>query len=538
MPLPRGTVGSPVFRAAVALTFAIVFLVAVGGELLGIDRRNGGLRWLERLPSGLGSAFGAKLAFFALGVVALAALGFASSWLVALFRHAENSEAWRERDTWLLVVPALVLGVWTFAMASWTLRGGLALLAALLVLGGIGFPIWRVIDAGYSPRTSELQTLVAVLVSGAILGAWLAFVRGSRHGRGLAVSALVCIAPAGVAGTAATGWSLMRLAERKVFDPLATNFEISGPEVTADGHFAFAWGQNVPPRWNRNALPHHALRIDLERGTCERLGSLEHSFHYFREDEHGLLENDVLVIVGADQAPRCFRMSDGESVAFDAQRKEGRAWHPKGLGQYRFDLSTRRVVIRDPFRQRDYTLGELGDAATKGSLRVRPGRWLYSPSAAGWYWFEPDTREKTPVDWPAQSNPLVLLPDGRILLANADEGLQWIHPETGEKVLVDTRGADASQITENWNGLHVPNSDDPGEIWAGSIVLETAKDGWLVLEDGATSVRRLAVPKSARFLRRVGPDRAIVQDWNGQGLYNLDLMSGVRTALWPREQVD
>jgi hypothetical protein len=536
-PLPRGALGDPFFRASVALGFVLVMLIVVGGELLGAERRGRGLGWLERLPSGLAGAFRAKLVLFLLGTIGAAAYGYGTACLVGLLRgtHASANPLFGELVPLTLLAAAWAM--WTFAVSTWALRGGLALLAAALILGGLAFPIWRVIVAGYSWTHEEALWFSVLLGTSPLFGAWFAFVIGSRRGQSVLPSLLLSLAPVPAVLAITAGWSWIRLEERDVFDPFARDFETMGTLVTEDGRTAFLEARNVPERWNRRALPWHALRIDLENGTCKPIEHVVRQFTRYTEEEHGYLRGDELVILTEDSQPLVYDLRDGGSRTFERERKDNSAWHFVGLGVYRFDVTDRRGVVHDPFRSVDYPERRLGDVIFKGTLLVRPGLWLYAPSSAGWYWFDPDTRAQTPVDWPAHSEPLVLFQDGGVLLANAEEGLQLVHPESGAATTLDTQGVPVGRIRPNWNGLRVPSSIDPETATSGPIVLVTFGNEWLVLDEAATRVRRLAIDCNMCFLRRVGASQAIVGNRHGR-IDRLDLETGSLTTLWPRPPAD
>jgi hypothetical protein len=540
-PLPRGALGDPFFRAAVALGFVLVMLVAVGGELLGAERRGRGLGWLERLPSGLAGAFGAKLVLFLVTTTGVAAYGYGSACLVGLLRgtHASANPLFRELVPLTLLAAAWAL--WTFAASTWTLRGGLALFAAALVLGALAFPIWRVMHAGYNPTLNEILWLFMGHATSPLIGAWLGYVIGSRRGVTVWPSVLLGLAPATVALAVTMGWSALRMSERAAFDPLAGDFRAIDQTVTEDGRTALVIGGNELWRWNSSTTPLYVLRVDLEHGSFHTLGRMgERGFIYRRpiEGASGTTPQDELVVEVEGREPLAFDIRTGELRPGDPKTKfrQPRRW--KGLGRIEWDGSRAPSVIHDPFRERDYPVRALGDLYYRGDLWVRPGRWLHKPAAAAsWFWFEPDTGAEEPVAWPAHSEPLVLFEDGRILIANATEGLQVVHPEHDDVRTVPGLDVRVDQIFANHNGFRVPFSNDLEAAAGGTIVLLTHRDGWLVLDAEATSVRRLPINGGVRIKRRLGPDTAIVENRNdGSRLARLDLVSGSMTRLWPKSK--
>jgi len=523
---PRAVLADPLVQSGAALTFVVVLLVATGGELLGLERRGPGLRWLERLPSGLNTAFLAKLLFLALTTTVVAVYGLGVERSLALLRGVTPKAIHWEPFSF---VAGVSLVVWTFACSAWALRGGLSILAAALVLAVIGFPVWRVSDAGYTPTTAELATLLALLVPGALLGAWLGFVRGARRGGGTLGSALFGLAPAAAVLALSAGWSGMRMAERETFDPRAPGFLWHTVMVTNDGRVAFVHGQNQARGWKLDAMPEYALRIDLEHGSFETLGRSPKQFRRDHADERGLYEPDELVVVlEGQELPLVFDAEHGEPRAWDARRKSHGGLYRMGLGQCIFDVQRSQSVIRDPFRGRDYPRQRLGDVAQKGQLLVRPGRWLYGNPVLSWDWFDPETNERTPTGWPEHSVPLVLFEDGRILLKDGERGLEVVDPERGLVRALDTPGVAVEDI-----GRRMPYFERLNSNRAGDPIVLGSDHAWLVLDAEATTVRRVPVPEDTVFLCPSGANAALVMETAHHSRFaRLDLTSGALTPLF------
>jgi hypothetical protein len=519
----------------------LVFLLAVGGELLG-ERRSGGLAWIQRLPSGLGPAFCAKLVFFLTMATLVAAQGYGAGWLLECLRDRRSGGLQQDIELFVVAV-AVIWGVWTFAVSTWTLRGGLSLLAAALVVCVLGFPIWRVLEAGYRPASSQLWALSGALASSALVGAWLGFVHGARLGRGTLSSAVFGLGPALPVLLVVSLWSAARLEEREALDPLAKDFIVRWRMITDDGRTAFVAAKHERRRWASDSMPLHALRVDLEEGSFEPLGILGRQFDRYREDEHGLYHLDETVIAAEGRQPSVFDVARGEPREWDSKKNDLGGWRPKGLGLEVFQDTRKPRAIRDPFRKRDYPVAGLGECWYAGTLLVRPGRWLYSPSSSSshWLWLDPDTNERSLVDWPEHAKPLVLFDDGRILLADPEQGLRLVQPEENLSVALDSRGIPAEHIQANLHCLRVPpqqwRSQDAGR--SGTIVLRTTEQAWLILDENASDVRRLPVPDSVGFVCLRGRDTAIVSEWNRRGGFSrLDLVTGELTALWPREPME
>ncbi|MSR63805.1 MAG: hypothetical protein EXS08_15375 [Planctomycetes bacterium] len=532
LPVSRTLVNDPLFHSSAALGFAVVLLIAVGGELLGAERRGVGLRWLERMPAGLSSAFTAKLVFFLLTTITATVLGYGSGWLVGFLRPSVFVSTRAVPDLSFLVRTSVVLGLWTFAASTWALRGGLSLLAAALILGVVGYPLWLVKDAGYQPRPGELTLLIALLAPAALLGAWSGFVRGARHGHGTVRSALYGLAPVVPVLLITASWSAVRLDEREVFDPLRKDFALVGQMITGDGHYAIGQGLCFLEHWDPEKLPEYALRIDLRTGAAETLGRYVALRMRNVEGAHGLprLDEFVVEVEGRDE-PLVFAASDGAPRVWDPRKLEN-GWYSLGLGAY-LEQTGKSAVIRDPFRERDYPVAELGPQL-RHQLWVRPGRWLCETNDSTWCWFDPDTKTESATGWAPDAQPLVLLQDGRLLLADPRRGLLVLEPERGLSRALDSQGIEASDIEANWSGLRTPKSSRDLEAdMNGPIVLRTKEHGWLVIDPELTRARRLELPRLIELRRRVGVDTFIVRDVNSGALSRLNVATGALTRLWP-----
>lgn len=531
--LPPGVRADPFFPAAVALGFALVALVGVGGEALGVERR--GARWLERLPSGLGGAFRAKLVFAVVSLALLTSLGLGvGTWIASRHPGPEVSASRLAELRLELAALVTVLGLWTFATSAWAQRGGLALLAAALVLAGLLFPAWRLVEAGYLPHPGWILTLAAGLAPTAALSAWLGFVCGGRLGRGPRFAALLGLAPTLPLLAGLLAWSSHTLAERDALDPLAPDFRMSDIRVTLDGRTAFVFGRHQLRDWRSDRMPFHALRVDLVRGTHEVLGGrLERKSDRYHEDEHGHTLPEAFEIDLEGREPLLFGAEDGEPRPWSVAPADSERPRWKGLGR-EFRVTGEQARIRDRFRGRDYALAPFGWEVVTGQLLVRPGRWLVSTSPVRWDWLDPDTGVRTPTGWSEHSKPLVLLEDGRILLAEAELGLRWVQPETGLVTPIDSQGIPSEHLQANSAGRCLPFELDGDTIEGERVLLLTTEHAWLLLEPGSTVARRIEVSDSLRFLRFVGAHAALVRSWEpGQAIARLDLDSGRLTPLWP-----
>jgi len=164
-------VGAGLGLAAAALAFA--------SDLVPGEARRGTLLFLRRLPRGLGPAFVAKAAVLVAAGAAYAALGFGAA---ALARRILGHPA--AGMDWTYAPEACALGLWIFAVAMWLPRGELAVPATLIFLGLLLLPAYLILAAnpGLEPSGSATGIFRWSLAPGALLVAWLSFVRGRRFG--------------------------------------------------------------------------------------------------------------------------------------------------------------------------------------------------------------------------------------------------------------------------------------------------------------------------------------------------------------------
>lgn len=519
-PLARGQVREPYFHAVVAGGFALAVLAVVGGELLGGERRGKVHGWLERLPAGLEAAFRAKLVFFVATTAAATAAGFATAAGVAHLRDA----APRTFETGLVWALVAALGAWAFAASAWTQRGGLAVMAAALVLCLVGYPVWSVVTLGYTPRVSEWLVLGVWLVPSAILGAALGYVRGTRRGRGPGWAALLGLVPALPLGVGTCLWSAERLAERERFEPTAQDFELYAGSVSRDGRYLLGVGEHRVPRWGE--LPSRVVRVDLASGAIERLGDFTGLPTLAYEQADGMPETEDVLIRQADREPLLFSLADG-SLRNGPRKAHDVVWQPMGLGARLYTGSG--YVFRGPGCEGSYKLPkDLGPR-----VMIRPGRWLADSDV--WHWFDPETGAHEPVGWGAEAEPLVVLPDGGILVREEDE-LRLEHPERGLVKTVDLHGLDAGKLKHGWRGERVWG-DAVKAPWRdeGPIALQSnsKEDSVLVIDPESGASRRIEPRESLQPLARLDADHLLVKRWRGSRLAHLDLRDGSLAPIGP-----
>jgi hypothetical protein len=518
--LPRATLRTPLFATVSALAALLAMLLAVGGELLG-ERRGPGLCWLERLPGGLAAAFRAKLVFFVAGTLVASGYGYLLAVALAWLRGVPPSSA-GETSLAVYVLLPVALGLWTFACSAWTLRGGLSLLAAGLIVSGAAFPCWWLPHEGFAYRAYETALAFVLLVLGALVSARAAFVRGSRHGRGRLETTLVGLAFGLPLLSLIWGHALLQVCARAHVDPIQADFSIEDAFVTEDGTRALVGGRHCLERWEQDSMPWQALVIDLDQGRWQRAGEQGASFvvTYDVESPAGTSQPDGVLLV-PEEGP--------SSIEFDPRTGEQRSVEPVWVGGDIFRVGLGVLVsaggkkrIFDPFRQRYFD----EPPAYWWDTLVLPGRWLYQDEHLLWQWFDPDTGLSEAVGWTSDDEVDSILPDGRLLLRTwKDEPISWFVFDTAEgtRQELELPGTD-SDIYYRSTKVFQPN--EPAVIDNGSALF--------LLDLATLATQRLDAPRTTVFLRTFEDGTAIVLD-ERQRFVRLELATGRSEILFPPE---
>lgn len=424
----RRQVGLPYFSGVIGLGALAVTLLAIGGELLGSDRRAGG-QWLERLPAGLPGAFPAKLALFALTSVLALTYGFVVAQLGVLMRGrpADSPLDLVQCDTFLalsMLGAAAVLASWTFAASAWTGRGMLALLGGGLVLAGIALGVRHFVQMEYTPPALEIVLVAFGLVAAGLTSAWVGFVRGRRFGRGLLATAARGLPAGALCVLPVAGWSLHQLRDRGAFDFPSPESRVCDAWVSGNGRVALLYVQREDERWD--TLPSRVVRVDLEQGTYETIGRPGAAWTQVAEDlgKEPMQEPDEVWIRGEDLTVESVldaftgEVHSGEGGgSLDSSRSFRTAGH--GFTIYEGDSYVRELV--DPYHGLHVQPDEVGLGSWMG-FHIGPTSWLVN---AWMHWLEytPDCAELVTAHWMGPSpTPGPMLADGRLLVHISYEG--------------------------------------------------------------------------------------------------------------------
>jgi len=438
------------FATFLAVACLALFVISLATDLVPGETRRGHRWFLERLPGGLGAAFRAKLALFAVGGALFAAYGY----LVAAVMCRILAGGWPPlptpgSTTALIAVAAL----WTFAVSCALPRGALSLpavaaLALLLALPALG--LWMLFPSR-GPEAWWRWESGALWAAGAVAAAWVAFRRRGflRAGRACLVVGAVCAMPYW-ADAAHDAWSWHRHSVVEIQEIL----------LGEGGNFAFV--NRMRRGAERGFSPVSPVIVDLRTGSARDVGNKLSRFSSALWSGNRLVDHAFIrlwqagsrdtVLSGrtadranptvddceaAARARPVWRFPDGhtawlsggslvteaEGGGFDVLMKD--AWNPCGMG---FESWTPRGYY-DLARRRGFAARDL---ALRGErVWIRPGSWLTRKNNQ-YRLFDPDTNTLSPaLGFAGVGDVVAILDDGRVVAACKGETLALIAPETG-----------------------------------------------------------------------------------------------------------
>jgi len=346
-----------------------------------------------------------------------------------------------------------------------------------------------------------------------------------RFGRGAGLGAGLGFAAALGSFLPLWGWAAYQLHERDRFDPGLPGFEVQRAVVTDDGltAFALAWNQNG--RWDWESLPLHALRIDLERGTYERLGDGDLVLLRWNAatPECGDADNVHLYDRSGGSLDLAFYLATGAPVGSKDQTlmisrcPERRGWM----------TSYPPVRPESTLVDGDGTVVHLADLALPPRAIVWSdlGRWFVTSPQDGAWRLDPRSGELARAPWldAVGTDFGPRLPDGRFFAPLREGGVALVDPEQ-ELVTKVSSGDPVKRVYRAYGTGNLPF--EVHEV----VLLRTSED---VYRFDATSGSLQPVP----FLRRnipIGsaPDGSV---WAlaATGLVRVDPVSGAWEPVFP-----
>lgn len=547
-------------RPGVAATIAgLVALLVVGTDLLPGEVRRGRVRFLERLPGGLGTAFAAKLALFVGAAAAAAVSGAVLASAFFALRHGAMPSVSLDALDERFVLPAIAVALWTFAASAWVPHGALAFPAAAIAIAVVCAPAWLFYGPNSTlvPTSIELRAFCGLSAIGAAVSAWCSFVHGHRRGgstwRAARYGMLVALAsmiPAWV-------WAGVRLHSAAAIDPHDAAFRIEGGYLGADGEHVFLC-TDVEVRGPRSAdrrseSRRRPLVVDLRTGAWRSLTEGPAWLVPVRlELEHNGVRSPRLLCAETTSIVQDGELVGDERFAFDAQgnvvdasalertifagleeqigpRTELDVLVPRLEG---VDAAPWNRSYRDPFRCRSYPARDLfGD--DEGSVRVsmHRGRWLVQRSLSPFYeLFDPETRASTPLpDLPTDLRTLWPLDDERYLVFDGNR-LDVMELESGKRESITHDDLGPIDHVASVSSFPVPLARfDP-------IVLALHGPGWHGFGRLDLAQRRLTTARSGATLHFVAcEDRdTVLAIEDHRRLVRLRFGTGERVVLFPR----
>lgn len=540
--IPKRALAEPWVLLIASLLGAFAVLVTVGTELLPSELRASRIRYLERLPRGLGGAFLAKLIVFALTLLLGAAFGFL---LVLLASFLRSGELPREAfDAYGLACLLFFMGLalWIFTVSSWVPSALLAIPAALLLLILLGWAV--VLDvAGWlplEPTPAQALTLLGLSLVGAPVSAWVSFVHGYGKGggsaraacRGLPVACLF-LAPGWI-------WASSQLASLTGIDPRAKDFEIHNAVLHADGvHASVLAFRSYDHHRGHEFGPSHLLEVDLRDGAWRELDSP--TVEEWNRTRHREIQDrrdgraGVPIPIGYSAEETLAAIEACRAELPDSVGFRGRAGFGLLLIERGFSGSLRPWGVFDPLRRTTLEASELGLRSDDlASFHVLPTAWLcfIDGNSREGILIDPATRERRSSFVLAPRESLgPLLPDGRFLLVR--NGIVWaLDPLTGSTTPFEISGSPGTRV--RW----IQEVSEGGEAPISQLVVGLNLDGsGLVLArvdlDRAALVPALGSTEHPHLVGLSGDQRAIVLELPGT-IAELTFGSDQRRVLFPR----
>ena len=500
---------------AMGLTFLSV-LLTVGADLLPGEIVRRRLRFLERLPAGLGVSFRAKLILLAGVSLASAIYGAMLVLLFSTIRRGRWPDGMlADGGTWVATILAaaaffFVIALWIFAISSWVPRGALALPAAAILLSLLGWPAWWMYleDGTYVARSWEVKGLAGLFLLGAPLVAWVSYTRGLRFGRGSSQAAGRGLGVAALVFLPSWGWTGQRIHQLDTIDPSADDFRISGADIGNGERIAFVTAMRGFEKgaWRSPYGPFHALIIDLETGEWRSEGKgswARHERHDRSSSAWNVPGKDHLWLWGEEE-DRCYDTATGlpgpapEGAGADGYLPSAAtlglddAWcviGKAGTGYRTLRVESTRARTRgyfDPHREGHFLAHEL-DLDSAETVYVRPGRWLVlEKRSEGWKLFDPETLEREsarglggPV---STSGDDPLADDGRLIVLRG-ESVGLLDPESGafeELTITPSPPYEVQTVSlaydqrcrETIVSLKTWNARGSGQSWSGFALLD------------------------------------------------------------------
>ena len=495
----------------------LAVLLTIGTDLLPGEIARGKIRFLERLPAGLGTPFLAKILFFLAASAAAMAYGVLIVAICSAIRRGVLPESVlpeglppTKLDYWLSsfrLVPLFGITLWGVTVSAWVPRSALAIPAAAILVLVLCWPLWLIMAPieWYSPRGWEVAGLGILSLVGAPLSAWVSFTRGLRFGRaprqaakgGLAVAVLFMI-PAWV-------WTGDRIHQLRSIDPYADDFCMYRAVVGEGERYAFV---TAARNLGDHPLP-HAMVVDLATGEwwdegvgswwpCDEPESRSSRRHrtearlVWRWHESDSVCYDARTALPVDPPPDAWRHGAlprieelGIEDHVERIERAGFGFHVKTrepTGELRDHAIDPERGIRTTFDDLSAHLEESID-----DTLVRPGMWLCRLSRGGaWQVIDPVTGEHRAMHPLGSTSRPNLMPDGRLLVRD-DDGACFVDPETGEV---------------EWLRLP-PDVSDVQSIWPIGWTGHEAPS-WVLRANSEESVTLLRYDPATRVLRSTG----------------------------------
>lgn len=465
-----GVVGSLLSKETLSSSFtydwvvSICFgaaLVTVGSDLFGRERQSRQLGFLERLPAGLGAAFRAKLAFFALLLVGAVGYGLLLAALVSLVFTGELPAPVFMASRGPFLSLALLAALWIFAVSTWVPTSVMTLPVTAVVVAVCLLPGWLMVRGVTAPLPGSgvFWPLLVIAALGALICARVCFVNAAARSRPRRVAVWWGLGLTVLSFTPYSAWARAELVEWQNWP-----FRIRDAYVGEGERFAFVNLERYDPlaRGRKESRGYSALVLDLDTGGWRLEGEAGPAMFSDVYLADPLGENPEgrpigLYVVDGRVDGRVYDASTGlptgeryepsfpaSSCApedFGLERFEGKPrvrW--AGLGQVvRFigEGADEFQYVRTPTGQSILRM----DDYRAHRVRALEERFLIVEKNE-WSWIDPQTHALSPFEPLREGEKLgPTLTDGTLIAWSAT-GVCVLDPITGARTQFETRGID------------------------------------------------------------------------------------------------
>ncbi|MEM8883822.1 MAG: hypothetical protein AAGD14_07135 [Planctomycetota bacterium] len=434
--LPSHSSSGAVFVNVATWGSLALAVLAFATDLFAGEVRRNRMRFLARLPAGLGVVFAAKLLMLLLTVPGFTLYGYVWSSMLTGWPELRLDETLFPVALGFYAVP------WIFAASCWLPRGALAVPAGALVLALFSLPIYlaHLWFPEYKPEFVDFAGAALVTLIGAFFATGFSFIRGYRHGGGFLAAGWRGLLVLLVFFVPVYGYGGYRMQEWYAFDPLSREFHLEQMIRSSNERFYYLTGRMVQLDGRKG--PHRMIVFDAGSGDWEAVGpigsafagrdgftslgsqSLVHHFDYQSQGTHGTWRTLYDANEGRAVAQGWSGLPDERWT--NAVPEYRRGWRRVGSAGLGFVVWRKRhKAIEDPFRERIYRV------AKPSRIIVLRHHWILRRDRYDkprYEILEPGSERGRPIE--RDGAIIHYLPDGRVLWLDKEDNIAILDLDT------------------------------------------------------------------------------------------------------------